>query len=747
MRNQEAARYARWAAMAASLLAILVIGIYAVRAVRSARRRQAIPATIPSAVQKQTQTFSYNGMERNRTVFTIRASRATQFKEGNPALLEDVWITIYGREGDRNDNIHTRECSYEQKTGSVQCKGEVTIDIQGVDAAPGTPSPTALRVKTSNLTFDGQTGEATTSAPVEFSLPQGLGRGVGVSYSTRAAIVRVEHAVDFNMTPSERTGGLPVSIKGSSLEIRRNERVVILSGPVAVQEGDRALSAERVSVELDPNFHAQRAVADGHPQIRVTQDKGRLVVSAAKFEGFLSPEGWIERIAASGNVSGSRQTAAGSDSFSSDRVEFSLERTHNILREMTASGGVNAQLRQPSITQVLKAPALRVKFAPAEQPDQQHVESAETLGPAVIDSKDAQETTELRAPKFTAQFTQGGRFAQLLGATGVEVRRQMGNSPPQISTAQLLDAAFGPDGQWSRVEEKDQVTLEQGDRRATAADAQIDRAAGEIKLTGSPVLSDSISRTSAATVTINQTSGQVDAQGGVVSTYLPGGQGNSVNLGSGPAHVTAEKLTGSSSLGRVLYSGHARLWQDESVLESDQITIWRDEKKMQATGNVVAVFPQTSGPSLKPASPAKGSALWHLRAPELTYWNDQSKARLEGGVKATSEQASVQSRALDVYLGTGSPSSASPVRAGQLRLAVAQGNVVVEEGDRRGTADKAEYLAADGKFILSGGPPIITDAAGNTTSGRSLTFFLANDTILVDSQEGSRTLTRHRVEK
>jgi len=28
-----------------------------------------------------------------------------------------------------------------------------------------------------------------------------------------------------------------------------------------------------------------------------------------------------------------------------------------------------------------------------------------------------------------------------------------------------------------------------------------------------------------------------------------------------------------------------------------------------------------------------------------------------------------------------------------------------------------------------------------------LTFFVANDTILIDSQDGSRTLTKHRVEK
>jgi lipopolysaccharide export system protein LptA len=78
---------------------------------------------------------------------------------------------------------------------------------------------------------------------------------------------------------------------------------------------------------------------------------------------------------------------------------------------------------------------------------------------------------------------------------------------------------------------------------------------------------------------------------------------------------------------------------------------------------------------------------------------------------------------------------------------VAQGNVVVQEGDRRGTAEQAEYTAADGKFVLSGGKPTLSDAASDTATGHSLTFFVANDTIFVDSQEGLRTVTTHRVEK
>ena len=764
MRNQEAARYARWSAIAAGLIALLVIGIYAERAISAAHRRHLTPAVVPAAVQQQTQTFSYKRVEKDRTIFTIRASRATEFKEGTPALLEDVWITVYGREGNRNDNIHTRECSYDRKSGGIQCKGELTIDIQDAGPASNAAPPKSMQVKTSNLSFDGQTGEASTPAAVDFSFPQGHGRGVGVTYSTQTATIQVKHEVEFEMTPSDHAGGLPINVTGSSLEIRRDNRTVTLGGPAIVREGDRELSAKEISVELDEDFHARHAIAEGRPTLRGLRDARTFSVAADRFEGYLNPEGWVERIAASGGVTGTRKGLAGTDNFSSGHVELALEPRHNILREMRATDGVTAESQQGAVSQILKTNALRVKFAPGDRPDQQRIESAETLAPTTIESKNGSDTTELRAPKFTTQFASGGRLSQLFGSGGVEVQSQNGNSPPQVSTAETLNAAFSPDGQWTTVEEGGNVHFQQADRKATAAYAKIDRAADQIALSGSPVLLDAMSRTTARSVTIGQKSGRIDAEGGVVSTYLPSAQADSVNLGSGPAHITADTLSGATSSGRIVYSGHSRLWQGESVLEGDQITLWRDEKKMQATGNVVAVFPQASGPALKPVSrsspDASGPTLWRVRAPSLTYWNDQNKARLEGGVIATSQQGSLESRTLDVYLGPATnPTASNPAAgqrpagrpgtpgSGQLNRILAQGNTVIRQGDRRGTADQAEYTSNDQKFVLSGGQPTLTDASGNTTAGRSLTFFVASDTILIDSQAGSRTLTKHRVEK
>jgi len=73
---------------------------------------------------------------------------------------------------------------------------------------------------------------------------------------------------------------------------------------------------------------------------------------------------------------------------------------------------------------------------------------------------------------------------------------------------------------------------------------------------------------------------------------------------------------------------------------------------------------------------------------------------------------------------------------------------VVQQGERRGMADQGVYTASDGRYVLSGGDPTIVDAGSDTTTqGHSLTFYVASDTILIDAQAGSKTLTKHRVEK
>src|SRR3990172_1985521 len=105
MRTTDAARYARWSALAALLLAIAVAGVYSHRAWKAHRAKQNAPPPVPTTVQQQSAQFTFSKVEKDRTLFTVRASRATEFKGGQKSLLEDVWITVFGSREQRFDNL------------------------------------------------------------------------------------------------------------------------------------------------------------------------------------------------------------------------------------------------------------------------------------------------------------------------------------------------------------------------------------------------------------------------------------------------------------------------------------------------------------------------------------------------------------------------------------------------------------------------------------------------------------------
>jgi lipopolysaccharide export system protein LptA len=303
------------------------------------------------------------------------------------------------------------------------------------------------------------------------------------------------------------------------------------------------------------------------------------------------------------------------------------------------------------------------------------------------------------------------------------------------------------------------VNLREGDRSGQADHATFVRTTQTALLTGKALARDATAETQAPRITFAQTTGEIRAEGGVRSTEFPA-KGSGAQLAAVPANISADAMQANSKTGRALYTGHARLWQGDSVMEANSIELLREARVMNAVGNVRAVFPQAPGQSpaqtMAVQAGPKKPRLWHVTAGTLTYLDEESRAHLEKNVVAQSAEQEMRAAAVDLYFtraekphsnGASGSATANPAAGGQqISRAVGTGGVIVEQGTRRATAQRGEYSAADGKFVMSGGNPTIYDAAEGTTTGRQLTFFLADDTIIVDSENGSRTLTKHRVE-
>jgi LPS export ABC transporter protein LptC len=792
MRRSEATRYARWSAMIAAGAFLVVAGWYVRRSVQQARTVRSAPPAVPTSVQQQSMKFALSKASGEHTLFQVEASHATAFTQGNRNVLQDVAITIFGQRGDRRDRIHTGECDYFSDSGKVLCKGNVHVELEAESDARSRPGRQVVRADTSQVTFERETGASHSDQPVKFSFPYGEGRAVGFTYDSSHSVVRLEH--DVSMTLHRLTaGGVAVGsasateITAAGLDYRNEDGVVRLDGPIHLRQGARELTCASLNIDLTPALRARRIVAGGRPELVSREAKATSVISAETATLDFSSSGQPAHLHAEGRLQGGRKLAAlpGEQHFESDRLDVDFDPRTGTARHAVAEGNVAVETpqRQRTVagppaegTARLTTAALLLDFG-AGRGGRTHLRHAESPVPSVIEMRSPRDTSILRLRRLTAEYGPGSLLRQLHGREGVEIERHLPNQPVQTSRSDAADMDFDA-GRWTEARQDGNVRFEEaappGRRRTGHAEhARLLESADTLTLSKNAELSDAESDSVAPTIVLNQRTGEARAEGGVRTTYRRVDPQSALNFAPQPAHIAADRLAANRASGHALYSGHARMWQGDAVIQAESIELRRDERELAGTGNVNARLPQVAPPAGAEGSPAAGSApaaagqtagaagqtagaaapaspaaksamagepvTWAVHAARLLYRGADAVTALDQGVRAESRLGRMSAAHMDLFL-------AQTNGVQQLSKSVSTGGVTVWQGARRGTADRAVYTAADGSFVLSGGNPTLFDADQGTTTGRELTFFLADDRILVGSGDGTRTVSRHRIQ-
>jgi len=801
MRKSEAARYARWSAAVALVFMGLTVGVYLKRGWTRYIERKNAPPSAPVDVERQSSHLTFSKGEGTRKIFTVEATKSTDFKGANASDLEGVKITIFGKEGARHDTMETHTCRYTKDSGDISCTGDVEIILMSADewrASDGkSGAPGTMKIETRGVSFNRTSGEATTDENVRFSFANGRGEAVGAEYNSEEGTLRLQRDVKLKLDQPATVGAKntlnanraahtkqdPVEVTGTRMDFSRNNGTMYLSGPAEAKTQTERLTAAALLLELDGNFHAKRLIAQSHGQdglaeFSAAKGAGKQELSAQEISATFAPEGWVMQAEATGRVTGESGSGAARQTLEAQSASMEMMPGQNTPKLLVARGGVDVRTStgakgslggEIADTRRLTTDELRLAFREESGPKGTKLASADTAGAGRIEwneltnasTKPSQ--TILQANRLGMVFDTDGKASRLDAKGNVRTERSAAGADKQTATAKNGFAQLQEQGGWSRMELSEDVKLNEGTRSARADRAVFERAEQTATLTGHATARDATNLTSAQTLTFWQTTGDVQADGGVRSSDLAA-RGSTVQLAPVAANVSADHLTANSKSGRALYAGHARLWQGDSVLEAESIELLKTERMMNATGNVRAVFPQVPlSAAESAANPAKRKppVLWHAQSAKLTYWDQENRARLEQNVIVQSPDEKISSTEMDLYFarangaatsgvttGTGSNGSVRvPGGAQQINRATATGGVTVQQGERRATAERGEYTAADGKFVMSGGTPMIFDAASGTTTGRQLTFFLADATIIVDSENGSRTLTKHRVEK
>jgi lipopolysaccharide export system protein LptA len=532
-------RLRRWFAVATVLVIALVAGVYLYTRYRVQQAILEAPKKLGIDVQQSAEGWVLSKSEGDRTLFTVRASRAVQFREGGRAELKDVNIIMYGRKADRFDQIQGSDFLYDPATKEITARGDVHIDLEAYEEGPQRPDQAPpleqknpIHLKTSGLVFNHETGMAKTGERIEFRLPQASGSAVGAVYDANAMQLDLLAQVAI-----KTTGEGAADIAAKSARIQAEERQALLRD-VEVEQGDRTLNAGEATIFLDERSNVERVVAKGnvraseageespHNQNRVVWGtRASSSIRAASAEFLMNERGRLKSANLSGGVEIEQRGAQAVTTGKSARavLEFAGE---NQLVKARALGGVTMRQapQNPAQGQTVELTAETTEF---HVRDGRRMERATTGGASRIRilsaaAQGVQATeTVVTAGRFVADFDQRNRIRSLRGEPNARIESQASGQPLRTSTSRQLTVAFNAQGEVASLVQEGNVRYREGTREASAERARFEGASDSLQLSGGqPRITEGGLTVSAQNIRLARRTGELSAEGEVKSTYI-----------------------------------------------------------------------------------------------------------------------------------------------------------------------------------------------------------------------------------
>jgi lipopolysaccharide export system protein LptA len=806
----------RWILIAGAVLLVVALGaLVGYGRYRAGKLWGNILKNSGATFTHDTNGVTYSQSDGKRTIFTVHAAKAIPKGQG-VYVLQKAELTLYGRAPGETDHIYGNEFEYDEKQGIARALGEVDMELHTpasprAQARPNPPKGQAadgsqtVHVHTSGLVYLRKLDVATTSDVVQFTWGDLQCESHGAEFHPDESTLHL--LADVHM--SGRVQGQPLDVKASEATLDRTLNVVELSHLVAVS-GDRRAKADHAVVYLTNNGVMERAEGTGG----VTLVSGTQTVTAERMDAAMSAASRPRTAKLSGGVmmvdSDSQRPMHGS----AEAVDASFD-AKGAPKQVVATGGVVASVveqsgKGPGLRREIHGDALTATLVPtgrgsgARLSEVHVVGSARAHGESLVAAKGPPQvkTTEIAADDLRALFGVGPRgqsqMQHVFGAGHTTLEQDAPLGEQQTSAGDTLEIAFAPSANAgngleagkiaSAVQTGHVVLHSRAAAKAGAAVPAISTAEGDratyngaadaLTVTGNAHFNDGVNSLTAAKVTLDQQSGDAEAQGNVVASVESAQKGTPAGAQS-VTHVMAAsaKFTRAGKLAEFRGSDAqpARLWQGPSqvqaaVLLFDGVRRTMSARPAAAGALIHAVFagvsaqPGKEGAAAKPGARQAATVL-RVASEKMDYADVQREATFAGKVRIEGSLGDVQSQRAVVMLMPETKGSAhvagqpSPL-GGSIDRVVVYGDVRMEQPGRLGTGDQLLYSAATDSFVLTGTPghpPHVEDAEQGNVTGATLLFQRANQgadsTIVVageppgTSVQGGRVRTETEVKR
>jgi lipopolysaccharide export system protein LptA len=760
-------RLGRWLILAAILSIIAFVGdTYWKQRATFFKDPLAAPASLAAGTDEVDKDWCHKEADGARQAFKICASDARALTNPDRMELDHLTLWLYHKNDTEYDLIESDKGEFDLNTKSLYSDAPVNITM-GV-AVDGPQHGRLLKIHTSGVHFDRDSGHASTDRSAQFEFDQGTGSATGADYdpNTRQLHLKTRAILDWT---GKTADSKPMHIEAAeAYYFERESKVVLLQWSKLAREG-LTMDAGESEVLME---HNEIKRVDAKSGRGVEQKDGRAENFSADHLGLDFGEHMaIRHIEGSPNAKLVEVSASGQTTAAGDRMDMEFDVSNGestLLSTVTSGHGVaeSVPVAAPGSsaeTRILRSDTIRMKMRPGGR----DIASAETDGPATLDFlplRPDQPKRQLQGDRVWIAYAPGNKI-ESFRSTNATTRTEKPPTakqpmpPAAITSSKEIFATFDPKtAELARVEQKGDFHYEEGDRRAIADVATLDQQKDLMTLAGKARLADPSGSTNADRIIIDQKSGDFNAEGNVASTRLPDSDGKSSAMldTKEVLKASAQRMTstGRGADQKIHYEGkagtQAKMLQGSNRITADRLDIDRQKHVLEAHGNTISQFvdkpkdnAKDEGKGGKPATNPQPAASVYtvVKAPDLVYSDDTRIAIYQGGVELQRPGMHVVSQILHAYLKDADSSSS-------LDKAIADGAVKVISDQapsagkparkRTSSSEHAEYYADDAKVIIEGGKPELIDSSkSEKATGTQLTWFANENDLIVYGSESN----------
>lgn len=698
-----------------------------------------------------------------RLYLWLRAARDVSYADGHHEL-EQVNLQVFPPTGDKPDQIVADRAIYDEKSGSGQFTGNVQIETHE-----------ALKVKTDSLIYHQDSKIAETSSPITFERENVSGRSVGALVDNEKKRMEMRSQVEVTVAPAAFEDPKTKATKPTKLKGARAKPVTIhsaqgvfeqttmrlsFSGGATAEQDQDVMSGDSLTAILNDKKKLEKIEMRGNSYLRTMSEGRAAEARAADMDFFLDGDQRLQRAHGSRDVRAQTLNADSEMQLTGAtelNINFQAQGDRSLMKEMLADGRSVVTLSAPksrandprAAGKRLTANSIKMIWRSTGK----DLERAEAVGDAELYIEPVQKTAKserktLTAPRFDCDFFESGNITRNCTATGgaKAVIDPLQPSPKQgtrTMTAQKMTALFVRETQdVDKVDASGDAKFNELDRNGIANVVSYNASDDTVRMRGGePTVWDSRARTKAVEIDSNNATHISYCRGKVQTTYYSQEQTNGAapfrKLKS-PVYMLGERAEVNHDSGQATYSGSARMWQDENFVRGDTITLFREEKRMEARGRVQTALYQTRQKS----GNATAVVPVFATADFMRYSDPERLLHYENNVDIKQGTDRMTAGVADVYL---------QKEGNEVERTIAQRNVVLIQPGKRATGDWCQYTSADEVAVLKGNPAHVEDAEQGTTDGNRLTVYKRENRVVVDDARGSqspgRVRSTHKINK